>query len=73
MTGNPIIPTTPKDVTGVFSLEPPPAGYHWEPAKYLVSLDDFQFSKAAWVDENGVARPGYARALYFQLVKDDGE
>lgn len=71
--GSPIFPDTQKDLAGVVSLAPPPAGYRWEPSKYLLTLRDFEFSESAYTDAEGVAQPGWARTLEFRLVPSDPE
>lgn len=71
--GDPIFPETTKDLSGVFSLAPPPSGWRWEPAKHLVTPRDFEFSESAYTDAEGVYRPGWARTLEFRLVPSDPE
>jgi len=60
-----------KDLTGVFSLAPPPIGWRWEPARHFVSLRDFEFSETAYTDADGAAQPGWARTLEFRLVPEE--
>lgn len=71
ITGVPIHAKTKNDLSGVVSLAPPPAGYRWEPSKYLLTLRDFVFSESAYTDANGVAQPGWARTLEFRLVPEE--
>lgn len=71
VTGTPVTAKTKDDITGIFSLAPPPSGYRWEPAKYLVTPRDFEFSESAYTDAEGVARPGWARTLEFRLVPEE--
>lgn len=71
LTGQTLIAETEADISGEFSLAPPPAGYRWEPSKYLLTLRDFEFSESAYTDPNGVAQPGWARTLEFRLVPEE--
>ena len=70
-TGDFFHPSNVNDATGIFSLAPPPSGYRWEPAKYLVTPRDFEFSESAYADADGVAQPGWARTLEFRLVPEE--
>lgn len=73
LTGQSLIAETEADISGEFSLGPPPAGWRWEPSKYVLTTRDFQFTETAYTDADGVARPGWARTLEFRLVQSDPE
>lgn len=59
------------DFTGVLSLAPPPTGWRWEPARYFITLRDFEFSDSAYADADGITQPGWARTLEFRLVPEE--
>ncbi len=71
VTGTPVTAKTKDDITGIFSLAPPPSGWRWEPSKYVLTPRDFEFSESASTDAEGVARPGWARTLEFRLVPEE--
>lgn len=71
LTGQTLIAETESDISGEFSLAPPPTGWRWEPARHFVSLRDFEFSDSAYADADGVAQPGWARTLEFRLVPEE--
>jgi hypothetical protein len=71
VTGTPVTAKTKDDITGIFSLAPPPTGWRWEPARYFITLRDFEFSDSAYADADGVAQPGWARTLEFRLVPEE--
>ena len=73
VTGTPFTAKTKDDITGIFSLAPPPSGWRWEPSKYVLTPRDFEFSESAYTDAEGVSRPGWARTLEFRLVPSDPE
>ncbi|HOY85571.1 MAG TPA: hypothetical protein PLQ80_09790 [Candidatus Syntrophosphaera sp.] len=73
VTGTPVTAKTKDDITGIFSLAPPPSGWRWEPSKYVLTPRDFEFSESAYTDAEGVSRPGWARTLEFRLVPSDPE
>lgn len=73
LTGQSLIADTEADISGEFSLAPPPSGWRWEPSKYVLTPRDFEFSESASTDAEGVSRPGWARTLEFRLVQSDPE
>ena len=71
LSGQSLVATTEADISGEFSLAPPPTGWRWEPARYFITLRDFEFSDSAYADADGITQPGWARTLEFRLVPEE--
>ncbi len=69
-TGQDVTAKNVNTLSGIYALEAPDKGWHWEPARKLVSLDDF-ILQSSNNPVNGERGDYYEYSIQFRLVKDE--
>jgi|ADurb_Cas_01_Slu_FD_contig_101_244323_length_1006_multi_2_in_0_out_0_1 hypothetical protein len=69
LTGQNIVAEDLSSLEGVYSLDSPPQGWHWEPARQLVSLEDFKVQSKE--SEDGTTEHFYSHDIQFRLVRNE--